>query len=196
MATKPKARFISPQYLKDNSSVEDNVNDNIIYPVIDGTQKFFVEPITGTDLYDKLQNDISSGSLTGLYKTLVDEYIVPYMVEMSVYNLLPKIAFHYANRSVEKGTGENSEAATMEEVEYLRKEHNKLAETIKERMLDFLRENDGQISEWSVNSGLDNVDPQFGAGDMAGDIFIGNQNNSEDCAGKTQSYPGRYRRVN
>ena len=67
--------FISENKLKDSTAIGNSVDVEYILPYIKVAQKKYIETKLGTDLFAKLQSDISGGSLAGVYQTLVEDYI-------------------------------------------------------------------------------------------------------------------------
>ena len=69
--------LIMPSLLKERTGVHDNVDDKLISPEIKAAQDLYILPLLGSALMTKLQNDIeSTGTTTGDYLTLLDEYLV------------------------------------------------------------------------------------------------------------------------
>ena len=66
--------FISENRLKDSTAIGNSVDVEYILPYIKVAQKKYIETKLGTDLFAKLQSDISGSSLTGAYQTLVRLY--------------------------------------------------------------------------------------------------------------------------
>ena len=58
-----KSMFISIGYLKETTPLNDNVDDSKIRTIILATQRMFIEPILGTDLYNKISAEIIAGTL-------------------------------------------------------------------------------------------------------------------------------------
>ena len=110
--------FISTQYIKDNTPVNGNVDEDIIKPHIVTAQRLYIEPICGTDLYNKLKNEVSAGTITGVYKTLLDEYIQPTLAHWSLYSALPFLNWKLTNKSVVTKDSENSTASGLDEIKY------------------------------------------------------------------------------
>lgn len=61
----------------------------LLLPYIKVAQDIHIHQLLGTDLYDKIANDISTSSLGGNYKTFTDEYIQPVLIHYSLYECLP-----------------------------------------------------------------------------------------------------------
>lgn len=187
-------QFISPQYIKDNSIVEDNVNEKIIDPVIEQVQEITIHPYLGSNLYDALQTEASNSNLTGNRKKLVDEYIIPILLNSSVDQLIPTLNYKFTNRSIEKQAGDNSQSANKEELEYLRTTYRSVANTYIVRMQDFIADNIGDFPEYNDNT-TEDVNAIVDSNSAAG-IYTGRYSDDAPDYPAGYSYPGRYRRIN
>ena len=83
----------------------DNIDPKKLRPIINAVQRTRIEPIVGTPLYEKLISDVDAGTLTGLYKTLMDEYLLPTMIAYCDW----KATFHLTNQMVNKTVGKNND---------------------------------------------------------------------------------------
>lgn len=153
--------FISVTYLKENTSINGNVDAEVLQPHILLGQRVHIERITGTDLYRKLQNDISGGTVTGNYKILLDDYIAPALAQMTYYEALPFIQFKMTNKSVMKKGSDNSTAVDLDELKYLRQGVRDLGEYLMQRISDYLLANQNLFPELLSNSDLDDIQPKF-----------------------------------
>jgi len=68
--------LILPSVIKERMSLHDNIDDKLIYPEIKAVQDLYIMPILGSTLFNKILNDISTNTLAGNYKSLVDNYVV------------------------------------------------------------------------------------------------------------------------
>ena len=87
--------YISSTRIKKDTALGGSVDDNIIMPYILLAQDMFILPVLGTDLDAKLKAEIQAGSLSGAYKTLVETYIQPALVQASFSELAPKDAAEF-----------------------------------------------------------------------------------------------------
>tara|TARA_R100000152_G_C6775719_1_gene204311 strand:+ start:210 stop:776 length:567 start_codon:yes stop_codon:yes gene_type:complete len=147
--------FISENRIKDSTAIAGNVSIEYIKPYIRVAQKKYIETKLGTDLFAKLQADITAGSLSGVYKTLVDDYIQDALVHWSFYECLPFLRYKVMNNNVVSKTAENSTALSREEAQDLREEIRNTAEFYTERLIDFIKNNTADYPEYSTNSGSD-----------------------------------------
>ena len=151
--------YISATRLKKDSAIGGSVEDDLIMPYILLAQDMNILPILGTDLDAKLKSDIQGGSLTGAYKTLVEDYIQPAFVQFSFVSLVPYLRLRFSNNSVViMGATEQSSSATYEDLEPVMNTAENAAEFYRQRCIDFLRNNESSFPEYSTNSGSD-LDP-------------------------------------
>jgi len=149
--------FISENKLKDSTAIGNSVDVEYILPYIKVAQKKYIETKLGTDLFAKLQSDISGSSLTGAYQTLVEDYIADALVHWSFYEALPYLRFKIMNNNVVTKTAENSTPISESEAQGLREEIRNTAEFYTERLITYIRHNTSSYPEYSTNSGADVV---------------------------------------
>ena len=171
-----RVKFISTEYLKNNSAINGNVDDDILNPYIYKAQETHIQQALGSTLYTKLKNDIINNSITGIYKTILDDYVQPSLLEWSTYESLPFIYMKLTNKSVSKRDSEFSTPAELGELKYLRDAVRDVAEFQTQRLIKYLKENISSIPEYqNPGSGLDVLRPN-GNGYFGG-IYLG----SSDC---------------
>ena len=151
--------YISSTRLKKDSAIGGSVDDNLIMPYILLAQDMNILPILGTDLDAKLKSDIQGGSLAGAYKTLVETYIQPALVQYSFVSLVPYLRLRFVNNAVVvMGATDQSSSASYEDLEPLMNTATDAAEFYRQRCIDYLRNNTSSFSEYSSNTGAD-LDP-------------------------------------
>ena len=151
--------FISATRLKKDTALGGSVDDNLIMPYILLAQDMNILPVLGTDLYEKLKSDVQGGSLTGAYKTLVETYIQPALVQFAFSTLAPYLRLRFSNNSVVvMGATEQSSSATYDDIKPLMDTATDAAEFYRQRLIDYLRNNSSSFSEYTSNSGAD-LDP-------------------------------------
>ena len=151
--------YISSTRIKKDTALGGSVDDNIIMPYILLAQDMFILPVLGTDLDAKLKSDIQGGSLAGAYKTLVETYIQPALVQFSFTELAPFLRLRFVNNSVVvMGDTDTGSSATYEDIKPLMDRSKDAAEFYRQRLNDYLRNNSSSFSEYTSNSGSD-LDP-------------------------------------
>ena len=154
--------FISEAKLKDSTAINLNVDVDLLLPYVRQAQKLYVETKLGTDLTDKLKAEITAGTLTGAYKTLVDDYIGDMLPHWAFYHAVPFLRFKIENGNIYSKTSETGTALSTEEAQHLREEVRNTAEYYTERMIDYVTNNTSSFPEYNPNSGAD-VNPDRNA---------------------------------
>ena len=147
--------FISEDTIKKSTTINGNVDVELLLPYIKVAQDIHVQQVLGTDLYDKIQSEISGSSLAGAYKTLVDTYIQPVLIHYSLYECLPFLSYKIMNKDIVRKLSETSTGATLEDIKYLRNVVLNTAEFYTKRLVDYLRHNNSSYPEYSTNSVAD-----------------------------------------
>jgi len=158
--------LISEQKLKDSSSINLQVDNEILLPYILQSQTLYVETKLGTQLYNKLKDLITNNTIglpaNAAYKTLLDDYISFVLVNYSFYHVIPFLRFKVENSNIFSKTSETGNALSTEEAQSLREEIVNTAQYYTERMIDYICNNTSSFPEYSTNSGAD-VDPDRNA---------------------------------
>jgi hypothetical protein len=75
--------FIGTARLKKQTPIQQNVDDDLLNNYIFRAQETHIHQYLGTDLYVSIKNKIVSNQLSGVYKTLMDDYITNCLIEWS-----------------------------------------------------------------------------------------------------------------
>ena len=151
--------YISSTRLKKDSAIGGSVSDDLIMPYILLAQDMSILPILGTDLDAKLKSDIQGGTLTGAYKTLVETYIQPALVQFAFVSLVPYLRLRFVNNAVVvMGATDQSSSATYDDLKPVMDTATDAAEFYRQRCIDYLRNNTSSFPEYSSNTGAD-LDP-------------------------------------
>jgi hypothetical protein len=138
-----------------------NIDPEKIIPFVKTAQDKYLLLALGTVLYNKLQSDIEDGTLTGVYKTLVDEYIIDTLVHYSLVEALPFLAYTIANGSIYKNLNtEQSTSPSKNDVDFLLQKELATAQFYAERLVTYLIAYSFQYPEYVESTGFsDNVFP-------------------------------------
>jgi hypothetical protein len=132
--------LMSVDILKERTAVHSNIDDKLLYPEIKAAQDLFIHPKLGTALYNKLVSDItSSGTTTGTYKTLLDDYIIDTLYNYVLSALPIALPYQFWNKGVLRKQGDNTELPTMSELVDISNFYKDRAEWYCERMVNYLK---------------------------------------------------------
>jgi len=147
--------MMSMNYYKRNSVINLNVDDELIQPHIIKAQNMNMERILGTNLFNKVLTDISSGSVSGDTKTLLEDYIQPALVEWTTYQALPYLNYKITNKSVSKKFSDNSDYSELNEINYLKTNIRNDAEYLSDRLTSFLKADNGLLYPEYIKGNVD-----------------------------------------
>lgn len=145
--------FCSRNDLISRSALGGSIDPDRIVPHIYTAQSKFIQPILGTVLYRKLQNDIESNSLSGQYKTLLEEYILDTLVHYSICEYLPFSLYHIAQGGTLSYQPENLLKPDKRDVDFLLQKSLQTAQFFAERLVDYLIANNTEFPEYFQTTG-------------------------------------------
>ena len=171
--------FISEETVKARSNLNSNVDPKLITPAIKYCQDIYVEPVLGTLLFNKIQDEVEAGTLAGNYKTLMDRYITDVLLYYVLSEMPMMLGYKFYNKNVLKKTSESSIEAQSFELDRLAKWYKNKAEYYENRLIKYLVEEDGNspqiFPEYSRDPGrCDYLQPKKKP--YTSSIYLGNSN--------------------
>jgi len=144
--------LISEAKLKRFTDINNALDVDLISSVIREAQIVHITRLLGSKLYDKILSDVDSGTLSGNYKTLVDDYIQDSLLYWSYYESLESIYLRPRNAGlvVPQG-GDNNAAADLTLYDRKRISVKNKAEYFSERVVDYLCFNNVLFPEYNQN---------------------------------------------
>ena len=152
--------LISAKELKNNGTIlSGNIDDNYLSSTIVTCQEVYLEQITGTALYHKLQmlvyNQIT-GQEDGIYapgneayKDLLEEMVKPYLKARATVDVLYPITYKIRNMGVMKSSDTNLQNADMSDIKYLEKQYLTYVAEYEQRLSKYLCANKEKFEELS-----------------------------------------------
>jgi len=152
--------FISRDTLIKRTVVGGNINPEKLIPHVYTAQNKYILPILGTMLYQKLQADIEGNTLSGVYQTLVDDYITDTLVHYGVAEFLPWSIYQFGEGGTMMSTPEFQTNPNKRDVDFLLQKSLQSAQFFAERLTDYLIANTPLYPEYfQTNGKSDNVFP-------------------------------------
>ncbi len=164
--------LIDMSYVKDNSILDDNVDERLIIDSLWTAQREYIKPLLGTDLFDDILSKASLGTLAGNDLILVDNYIAPCLLKYLVFEMTPILAYKYRNKGVVRQGSDNSSPASFEDLNHLLNRWKDKAEMFAEDIILYLKENSNLFPLYLSNSGLDAIYPRENS--YTGGLYLGN----------------------
>jgi hypothetical protein len=133
--------FITPQELASTTILGGNVDTDKFLFCIANVQVTVIEPLLGTELYDKILTEAEADTLTGLYQTLYDDFVKPITKQKSMAEYLEIASYIVDNGGIYKHTGDNIEIVDKQEVLFLSNKYNALAQMYIQRFNKWICKN-------------------------------------------------------
>jgi hypothetical protein len=134
--------FISEQSFKEESLINQNVDDKKISPLIKRVQKEQIQQIIGSGIYNEICDQITGASVDVKNKTLLDDYIQPVIVRYVEVEFVLYGTYNMTNKGVNTKSSDNAQPASMSDILTLRDELLNEAQFCAERLTRFLIENE------------------------------------------------------
>jgi hypothetical protein len=147
--------FISEDKLKRSTTINGNVDVELLRPYMKVAQDLHIWTKLGSKLYEKIQDEIKADTLTDPYLKLVNDYIQDALVHWTLYEAIPFLGYKIMNKDIVRQTSETSQTAPLDEINFLRNTVMNTAEWYTERLIDYLCENNHLFPEFNTNTGAD-----------------------------------------
>ena len=152
--------FISESFVKDNTLLHENIDFKFIRPVIILCQDIHLQPKLGTTLYNELKPQIIGNSLTSLNTTLLNDYIQPMLLYWVQAEAPSAIRYKFLNKGLMQQGSENSQTASLDEINFISQKYKDKAEWYTERLVSYLLEYSTDYPAYTnPDDGLDVIQP-------------------------------------
>jgi hypothetical protein len=155
--------LISENKLKAFTNINKNVDIDAIRAEIGIAQDIHLQPLLGTKFYDHLLNQISvtGNTFNADELTLVQEYVSPFLIQVSYFEMIPHLHYRTMNRAIVQGEMESATAVDTETMKYLRTIQGQRADFYKMRLQDYLITGRGQnkFPDYNTYSTIDGMIP-------------------------------------
>ena len=148
-----KALFVTRHDISVFTAANGSIDPDRLLNFINQAQDIHIQNYLGTDLYNKIQNEIVAGTLADPYLTLLNDYIKPMLLHWSMVEYLPYAGVNIANGGIYTKNPENSTALTKEHVDYLIQKSESTAQFYTRRFRDYMINNAASLfPEYYSNS--------------------------------------------
>ena len=146
--------FITRNDIIKNTPLGGAVDADALLPFVRTAQEKYLLNLLGTVLYNKIQDDIEAGeSFTGIYQTLVTDYIKPTIIWYSCVEYIPFSAITFKSNGAVKHISEQSVSPGKNEIDYLLAKALDNATYYSTRLQDYLIAYSSEIPEFLESVG-------------------------------------------
>jgi hypothetical protein len=149
--------LISATTLKNNTTISESVDDNLIHPVILLAQDRYILPVLGTDLFEKLKTEVE-GTPAGEYLILLRDYVSKCLCQFTLATLYPQLRLRATKHSVVEMNNEQGSSATHEDTQRLVDDALDMGQFYRKLMIDYVTDKGTAVF------------PEYGSNNDAGDL--------------------------
>ncbi len=140
------------------TNVSPHIDQYKLNPHILNSQILYIEPILGTDLYEKLLDLVDTNAITATtyadYKTLLINYITPSLVFHTMELFIPLNSFQLADGGTFQFTPSNANYSPLDEIDKLSNKYKIIGGKYDSKLEKYLCENGNSFPEYINNTGL------------------------------------------
>jgi large-conductance mechanosensitive channel len=141
--------LISTSSLKELSLIENNVESDKLSVMINRVQKSQLEPTIGTVLLKKLLQDVDDDTLTGVYETLMNDYIIDFLIVCCELEYVVSGANKMMNMGVAKYSPQDTQQNTIPQNNDVRDNLKKHRNSYRNSLVGFLEDNKEDYPEYA-----------------------------------------------
>jgi hypothetical protein len=148
--------LISENKLKNFSDLNNAIDPDLLKNAIREAQDINIQRMLGYKLYQKILTDVAAGTISGVYKTLLDTYIQDALLYWAYHEALEAIWLRPRNNGllVPQG-GDNAIAADTRLYDKKRESVKNKAEFFSERLVGYIIDNEGLFPEFGTETGME-----------------------------------------
>lgn len=140
MGTIKQRTLMDKSYLSEYSLLPKNYNFDEVFNFLALTEKLHIEPIIGTELYLELLDEVEQNQVSPENASLLLQ-IYPYEGLALMEVAMPYLAYHITEVGVTVGKSDNSDSATVNDINYLTNYIRSQMDPLKKNLIDFLNRN-------------------------------------------------------
>ncbi|MGB5050824.1 MAG: hypothetical protein WBO46_17905 [Caldilineaceae bacterium] len=155
-------RFITTQYVFDNTILDKDIDPALVTSFIDEAQIIHIQAALGYTLYQKLISDITNhGAPSGYYLTLLIDYVQKCQAYWVLYEILLYLNYKTTNKNIAVKRSDYSDAADISVVEKMIVNTRSKAEyLVAHGIREFIINNQTHFPEYYSISGLERIRPK------------------------------------
>jgi len=150
-----QALFITRDDIVKFTALNGNIDTDKFIQYIKIAQDIHIQNYLGTQLFNKINDDIVSSTLAEPYTSLLTIYIKPMVIHWSMVEYLPYAAYTIANKGVFKHSSEASSNVEKNEIDFLIEKERDVAQSYTNRFIDYMCFNQVDFPEYTSNSNAD-----------------------------------------
>jgi hypothetical protein len=143
--------IIKPNDIPRLTALNGNIDIDKLTPYVFQAQTIDIKRILRTELYEKIVTDYAANDLSGVYKTMYDDYIILVLAYYSASYFISFGSYQIVNNGIMKMASEGTTAVEMKDVQFLSEKYKALGIGFESQLYDYLQTID--IPEYDKNTG-------------------------------------------
>jgi hypothetical protein len=140
--------ILSVESLKQLSLIENNVEASKLAVMMQRVQKTYLEPLLGTILLKKLLSDIETDNVSGIYETLLNEYVIDFYVFACEHEYIVNGSSKLMNMGSATYQAQNTQQNDLERLNDQRDQLQKHMANAQNSLVGYLIDNCDDIPEY------------------------------------------------
>jgi len=136
-----RALFVSELKLKAFTSIHASVSPTDLQPFVIQAQDLMLHDILGSTFYRQLESQIVNNTVTAANRTILDDFISPFICNYAMVFALPALTFKIYQKSVLKPGSESSSNISLDELKFLIQQAENVAENYAKQLQLYLKNN-------------------------------------------------------
>lgn len=151
--------WLKEAYLKANSVISDSADMKIITGSVTWCQDYYIKKILGTNLWEEINTQIVTNTVTTANQTLLNDYILKALLHYVVCTSAPNFLIRFMNKGAIEPTAENYQATSLEKIQYFMNTAESRAEWYSQQATDFLMAQASTYPKYNVQTVLNAITP-------------------------------------
>lgn len=143
-----RKQYITTIEVKQMTTIEKNIDDAILNPLIFKAQDYYIQRVFGSDYHQYLQQALTDDNLTADEVTLIDFYIKPALAEWVHYIAITQIANKTTSKSISNEFSQYSINAERASQNDLKNEIRDMAEAYTNSLERYMCLNNDLYPQW------------------------------------------------
>ena len=140
--------FISDNNVKEKGLIHENVDTKLIKAAVRRAQDIELDQVLGSCLLAKLDSDIGTDAVSGVYEDLLKNYIQPYLIVCVEYRTTRYSLNKIRNKATGKDTDSNFQPLSREEMISFNDNLHNDSESYKSKLIGYLEDNKTDFPEY------------------------------------------------
>lgn len=179
MALPEDQLFIAADYIRKKTAINDAVDAELMRVAIYTAQDMYVQLSLGTDLYQSLKTKVAAGTLSGVYLTLMQTYVMPLTLWYTMVELYPNLWIKHDNGGLHHRISDDTQYIDSFAYDRLVANAREKAKFYATRMEEYLCANASSFAEYTSNTWPD-ISPKT-TGYNSGATHFGHSSRRGSC---------------